>query len=178
MNRSVSSNYLSPCFVPIQIFVATVAFLLPSAEHSTVEADKKVHVGEEETWNGWELKALDHVGMVQLQRNVSTLSSVLLSISIVPVFAALIYNLLFLWDCTALFCYTSVTFFLNLDVGWVNWKRNFFLTLSVDGVTAAVPVGLVHGCSSQLAAGTHHYAYAGRSHIPQAPTAGLHLQGG
>lgn len=49
MNRSVSSNYLSPCFVPTQIFVATIAFLLPSAEHSTVEADKKVHVGKEGT---------------------------------------------------------------------------------------------------------------------------------
>ena len=47
MNRSVSSNYLSPRFVPTQIFVATIAFLLPSAEHSTVEADKKVHVGKE-----------------------------------------------------------------------------------------------------------------------------------
>uniref|UniRef100_A0A3B4FH92 Ral GTPase activating protein catalytic alpha subunit 2 n=1 Tax=Pundamilia nyererei TaxID=303518 RepID=A0A3B4FH92_9CICH len=44
MNGSVSSNYLSPCFVPIQIFVATIAFLLPSAEHSTVEADKKLMV--------------------------------------------------------------------------------------------------------------------------------------
>ncbi|KAI3367873.1 hypothetical protein L3Q82_026708 [Scortum barcoo] len=42
--RSVSSNYLSPCFVPTQIFVATIAFLLPSAEHSTVEADKKLMV--------------------------------------------------------------------------------------------------------------------------------------
>lgn len=47
MNRSVSSNYLSPCFVPTQIFVATIAFLLPGAEHSTVEADKKVCVGKE-----------------------------------------------------------------------------------------------------------------------------------
>lgn len=46
-------------FVPTQIFVATIAFLLPSAEHSTVEADKKVHVGKEGTWNGWDLKALD-----------------------------------------------------------------------------------------------------------------------
>lgn len=59
MNRSVSSNYHSPCFVPTQIFVATIAFLLPSAEHSTVEADKKVHVGKERTWNVWDLKALD-----------------------------------------------------------------------------------------------------------------------
>ncbi|KAJ8392987.1 hypothetical protein AAFF_G00068910, partial [Aldrovandia affinis] len=31
-------------FVPSQIFVATIAFLLPSAEHSTVEADKKLMV--------------------------------------------------------------------------------------------------------------------------------------
>lgn len=46
MNTRVSSNYLSPCFVPTQIFVATIAFLLPGAEHSTVEADKKVCVGK------------------------------------------------------------------------------------------------------------------------------------
>lgn len=46
MNASVSSNYLSPCFVPTQIFVATIAFLLPGAEHSPVEADKKVCVGK------------------------------------------------------------------------------------------------------------------------------------
>lgn len=32
---------------PKQIFVATIAFLLPGAEHSTVEADKKVRVGKE-----------------------------------------------------------------------------------------------------------------------------------
>lgn len=59
MKRSVSSNYLSPCFAPTQIFVATIAFLLPSAEHSTVEADKKVHAGKEGTWNGRDLRALD-----------------------------------------------------------------------------------------------------------------------
>lgn len=36
----------------LQIFVATTAFLLPSAEHSTAEADKKVHGGKEmaEIW--------------------------------------------------------------------------------------------------------------------------------
>lgn len=44
MNASVSPNYLSPCFVPTQIFVATIAVLLPGAEHSTVEEDKKVCV--------------------------------------------------------------------------------------------------------------------------------------
>lgn len=33
---------MSPYFCPMQIFVATIAFLLPSAEHSAVEADKKV----------------------------------------------------------------------------------------------------------------------------------------
>uniref|UniRef100_A0A8C6PSC7 Ral GTPase activating protein catalytic subunit alpha 2 n=1 Tax=Nothobranchius furzeri TaxID=105023 RepID=A0A8C6PSC7_NOTFU len=33
-----------PHFVPTQIFVATIVFLLPSAEHSTVEADKKLMV--------------------------------------------------------------------------------------------------------------------------------------
>lgn len=31
-----------PVFVWLQILVATIAFLLPSAEHSSVEADKKV----------------------------------------------------------------------------------------------------------------------------------------
>lgn len=51
MNASVSSNYLSPCFVPSQIFVATIAVLLPGAEHSTVEEDKKVCVG-----NGGDVK--------------------------------------------------------------------------------------------------------------------------
>ena len=52
------------------------------------------------------------------------------------------------------------------------------LTWSVDGVTAALLVGLVHGCSPEFAAGTHHHAFAGGLHIPQGPAAGLHLQGG
>lgn len=45
-----------PCFVPTQIFVATIAFLLPGAEHSTLETDKKVCVGKKVMWNGWDLK--------------------------------------------------------------------------------------------------------------------------
>ena len=44
---SLSLSLLSP--PRTQIFVATIAFLLPSAEHSAVEADKKVHCGE---WKG------------------------------------------------------------------------------------------------------------------------------
>lgn len=54
----------------------------------------------------------------------------------------------------------------------------YFLTSSVNGVAAALPVGLVHGRSLESAAGTHHHAFGGGPHIPQGPTAGLHLQGG
>ena len=53
----------------------------------------------------------------------------------------------------------------------------YFLTSSVDGVTAALPVGLVHGRSLESTAGTHYHAFNGGPHIPQGPTAGLHLQG-
>lgn len=63
-----------------------------------------------------------------------------------------------------------------------NWTENgnclFFVISSVDGVTAALPAGLVHGRSPEFAAGTHHHAFAGGPHIPQGPTAGLYLQGG
>lgn len=83
MNRSVSSNYLSPCFVPTQIFVATIAFLLPGAEHSTVEADKKVCVGKEGDVKRLRSKKplIYHVGMVSLQRNVSIVSLQLSSLN-------------------------------------------------------------------------------------------------
>lgn len=50
-----------PCFVPTQIFVATIAFLLPGAEHSAVEADKKVCVGKE---GDVKKTLICHVGMV------------------------------------------------------------------------------------------------------------------
>lgn len=49
---------------------------------------------------------------------------------------------------------------------------------SVDGVTAALSAGLVHGRSPEFAAGACHHAIAGGPHVPQAPTAGLYLQGG
>ncbi|CDQ64422.1 unnamed protein product [Oncorhynchus mykiss] len=43
--KNMSSKYpYLVFFCPMQIFVATIAFLLPSAEHSTVEADKKLMV--------------------------------------------------------------------------------------------------------------------------------------
>lgn len=41
-SKSITMVYLIEDFSFIQILVATVAFLLPSAEHSSVETDKKV----------------------------------------------------------------------------------------------------------------------------------------
>lgn len=49
---------------------------------------------------------------------------------------------------------------------------------SADGVFAAVPAGLVHGHAPEYVAGAHHHARAGGPHIPQGPSARLHLQGG
>lgn len=49
---------------------------------------------------------------------------------------------------------------------------------TADGVTAALSVGLVHGRPPEFAAGAHHHAFAGRTHIQQPPSAGLYLQGG
>lgn len=49
---------------------------------------------------------------------------------------------------------------------------------TADGVTAALSVGLVYGRPPEFAAGAHHHAFAGRTHIQQRPSAGLYLQGG
>lgn len=54
----------------------------------------------------------------------------------------------------------------------------FSLNFSVTGVPASVPVGLVHGCSFECAAGACHHAFHGEQHIQQGPVAGLHLQSG
>lgn len=169
----------SPCFVPTQIFVATIAFLLPSAEHSTVEADKKVHIAQ---WGDmiW-LRSKDpwsvyHVGMVHLQRNVST-----------EVICCHLFSshspLCILSLCSARLFIFSSSFFLYwphvyFNVSWLNRKINHrFLPLSVNGVTAALPAGLVHGCSPESAARTHYHVFTGAPHISQGPTFGLHLQG-
>lgn len=175
MKRSVSSNYLSPCFAPTQIFVATIAFLLPSAEHSTVEADKKVHAGKEGTWNGRDLRALDLScwNGVVAEECFYCFSTVLLSFISLYFLSWQPSSITCCFSGTVLFfffCSINIPFLLYcFDVGWLNWKKGtclFFLTSSVDGLTAALPVGLVHGCSPEFATGTDHHAFDGGPHIP------------
>ena len=179
MNRSVSSNYLSPCFLPTQIFVATIAFLLPSAEHSTVEADKKVHVGKEGTWNGRDLKALD----LSCWNGAFAEECIYWSALFSPFFLSNSPSLHFLCCSHPLPVASlkqSLSFLALLILHFcfdVNWPIHF-LTSSVDGFAAALPVGLVHGCALESPAGAHHHAFSGWTHFPQGPTAGLHLQGG
>lgn len=48
----------------------------------------------------------------------------------------------------------------------------------VNGVSTAVPAGLVHGRTSLHPTGAHHYACAGRPHLTESPSSRLHLQGG
>lgn len=80
-------------------------------------------------------------------------------------------------DLLSLFTFCSVTVLLFRES--INKLKTRKPSLSsADGVTAALPAGLVHGRSLEFAAGTHRRAAAGGPHIPQGPAAGLHLQGG
>lgn len=168
MNRSVSSNYLSPCFVLTQIFVATIAFLLPGAEHSTLEADKKVCVGKKVLWNGWDLKTPWSImlewfscrGMFLLSAVVCVLS--LFSSPVLTVIICKCPTLQLHQHCTLFFWFYLLVFVEH--TGKCNYA--FCVISSVNGVAAALSAGLVHGRPPEFAAGTHHYVFLGGSHIP------------
>lgn len=166
MNRSVSSNYLSPCFVLTQIFVATIAFLLPGAEHSTLEADKKVCVGKKVMRNGWDLKTPWSIMLECF--SCRGMFPLFLLFYVFSLYSALLCYLL-LSRTVPLYSYIGIAVFIYFfmfvkQTGKCNCA--FCVISSVNGVAAALSAGLVHGRPPEFAAGTNHCALLGGSHIP------------
>ena len=149
----------------LQILVATIAFLLPSAEYSSVETDKKVSGPSArfspefvflKTWLRWQM--LSHAGLYNRPWPLSVKAS-FTSVSLKNGRGA----------GRSVSCNNTVV----EAVGW----GSGLLPPPVPCVPVALPPGLVHGAAGGHPPPPRVHGGPGRAAPGPGPLAGLHLQG-